>query len=72
MNVVIHKNLGFEQQPNHPTIHLHGINWNSKDNLTINYERLHTFRMCILCMLCLVVYTHIHSLWGNFRDTWVT
>ena len=53
MNVVIHKNFGFEQQPNHHTIHLHGIYWNSerseKDNLTINYKRLHTFMMCMLC-----------------------
>ena len=66
MNVVIHKNLGFEQQPNHPTMHLHGIYWNSKDNLTNNYERLHTFRMCILCMLCLVVYTVWSTLWYYF------
>ena len=34
MNVVIQKNLGFEQQPNHHMIHLHGIYWNSERRIT--------------------------------------
>ena len=53
MNVVINKNLGFKQQtttqPSYDTFAWYLLEQREKDNITINYKRLHTFMMCMLC-----------------------
>ena len=47
MNVVINKNLGFEQQittqPSYDTFAWYLLEQRDKDNITIDYKRLHTF-----------------------------
>ena len=47
MNVVINKNLGFKQQittqPSYDTFAWYLLEQREKDNITIDYKRLHTF-----------------------------